>query len=268
MLKSLFDFYIRSNIHVAISICCLTWVTFLNFNLKLNNSVLGFVLFSSITGYNFIKYSKSILDVKNNTFFAIRLLSVICLLFSGYFLLQLQKDSYFLIVLLSLITFFYTIPFFKKNITALRDISGLKIYIVAFVWVGISFSLPLINSNYTLTIVVLLSGIQRFLFVITITLPFEIRDLNNDEIRLATIPQKIGINHTKILGVLILISIPVIDILKQEFGTKQSITQLLICLITIIFILFSKRNQSKYYSSFYVESIPVIWLILLVMSII
>ena len=102
------------------------------------------------------------------------------------------------------LTFLYTVPFFpnKENV---RNWSGVKIYIVAFCWAGITILLPLINAETPISADVFLKFGQRFLLVIILILVFEIIDLKKDDPSLMTVPQKIGVEKTKILGLLLLI---------------------------------------------------------------
>jgi len=55
--------------------------------------------------------------------------------------------------------------------------------------------------------------------------------------------------------------------LTLEFLLTESLSNknifLLICFILLLFLMRSTQNQSKYYSSFWVESLPVLWWILL-----
>ena len=99
-------------------------------------------------------------------------------------------------------SFFYVIPllpFYKKSPT-LRKIPFLKIFVIALVWCIVIVGIPLIDSqllnvnNSGSIKLFLLTLLQVFLFVIGITIPFDIRDINYDKLdKLKTIPNTIGI---------------------------------------------------------------------------
>ncbi len=91
-------------------------------------------------------------------------------------------------------------------------------------------------------------------------LPFEIRDLNYDSLKLATIPQKIGVKKTKLIGVFLLMLFLILELFKEDKGASNIITLTLITLVTLLSLMFSNKRQSKYYSAFWVESLPLIWL--------
>jgi hypothetical protein len=96
-------------------------------------------------------------------------------------------------------------------------------------------------------------------------LPFEIRDLNYDNLKLGTIPQKIGVKKTKMIGVTLLMVFVVLEFFKDELSRNEMSSTLIITAITLLFLIFSHKNQSKYYSAFWVEGLPIIWLLLVFM---
>lgn len=166
------------------------------------------------------------------------------------------------------VSFFYAIPFLPRKMLLdssmnLRAISGLKIYIIAFVWAGISVVIPLINAGEPLDSELILTFAQRYLYIIVVTLPFEIRDMQFDSLKLATIPQKIGIGLTKRIGALLLILFCAAEFFK-EGGDQLDLTAVfIVAAVSLLLLLYSKTDQSKYYSSFWVEGIPILWLLLL-----
>ncbi|WP_238987311.1 UbiA prenyltransferase family protein [Confluentibacter flavum] len=270
MLKKLFDFYINSSIHVALSVFSLTWITLLEYDIPYDTDVLYFVFFSSITGYNFVKYfGISKFHIRLATWLkAIQVFSFFSFLMLCYYILKLNTASLLCIVGFGLVTFFYTMPFlptrfFIENQYNLRRISGLKVYFIAFVWSGVTVFLPLINNDRSIDGDVVITSIQRFLFVIVLMLPFEIRDLQYDSLKLATIPQKIGVRWTKIIGALLLICFCFLEFFKNNVTLNYLIVLFAIALITMLFVIVSKKNQGIYYSSFFVEGLPILWLIML-----
>ncbi len=138
-------------------------------------------------------------------------------------------------------------------------VPSIKIFVIAAVWAGTTVYLPVayenINWDWDITIMI----IQRFMVVIALTLPFEIRDLKYDEIELGTLPQLLGIDKTKKLGYALLIAALLLEFLKDNL-TIYVIAA--ISILTAIGIYFAKKNQNRFYASFWVEGIPVIgWLI-------
>ncbi|WP_047545230.1 membrane protein [Psychroserpens sp. Hel_I_66] len=267
-IKSIFDFYIDSSIHVALSVVALSWISLLEFDLKFDKYILLFVFFASITGYNFVKYfglAKFHHRSLSSWLRITQIFSLFCFISLCYFLIKLQEDTIFYIGIFSIVTFLYAIPILPRAIFLdkqknLRSISGLKVYIIALVWSGVTVILPLANQNYDITDDVILTFAQRFLFVLVLMLPFEIRDLNYDSLKLATIPQKIGVRQTKILGLILLFVFYFLEFFKDEVNLNYLLGSSVILVVTLLFLVFSKKKQDKYYSAFWVEGLPVIWL--------
>jgi len=170
-----------------------------------------------------------------------------------------------LFFLMSLLTLFYIFPFNSVN-KNLRKRPGLKIFIVAIVWSLLIVVLPIINFTDKLDASLLIYFIQVLIFVVVIILPFEIRDLNSDSKKLHTIPQIIGVNNTKILGFSLIFIFMILDWIQYLILHLVSFNTILIngiiCLLTLILLIKSKEKQSIYFSSFWVESLPILWLLL------
>ncbi|MFY0713859.1 hypothetical protein J1D01_09300 [Seonamhaeicola sp. NFXS20] len=273
LLKQFLNFYINSSIHVSLAVCSLTWVTLIEYEIPFDENLLFFMFFSSVTGYNFVKYygiAKFHHRGLASWLKAIQVFSFFCFIFMLFYALKLNTKTLLYILGFGLVTFFYAIPFLPKHFFVdkkqnLRSIGGLKIYLIALVWSGVTVLTPFINNDMNLSVDVFITGFQRYLYIIVLMFPFEIRDLKFDNLKLSTIPQKIGINKTKIIGSLILVSIFFLEFFKDEMSLKLLLVMVLINLCTLIALWFAKINQGKYYSSFWVEGIPVLWLILLLL---
>ena len=107
--------------------------------------------------------------------------------------------------------------------------------------------------------------IQRFVFVIAYTIPFEIRDLKYDSLNLKTMPQVFGIKKTKKIALFLLSLFTLINLWLSPIILNYLISDLLIALIAGYLIWISRKNQTKYFASFWVESIPLIWLIIILL---
>ena len=270
VLKQLLDFYINSSIHVALSAFSMAWITLLKFEQPLDFWVLAFVFFATVTGYNFVKFfglAKFHHRSLSGWLKVIQVFSMICFVIMCFCALHLQTKSLIYIAAFGIITFLYAIPFLPSRLFIdkqknLRSIGGLKIYVIGLVWVGVTVLLPLLNNGYTFNADVWLTSFQRFVFVVVLMLPFEIRDLQYDSLRLSTIPQKIGIKNTKFIGINLGVLFFLIEFFKDELRPKEIIISGMIAVVILLFLVFSKKKQSKYYSSFWVESIPMLWLAL------
>mgnify|MGYP006935313037 CR=1 FL=1 len=265
-LKNAFNFYINSSIHVALAVCAFVGISALEFRISIANDLLGFIFFGTITGYNFVKYAE-IAKLKHRSLTlslrTIQIFSFFSFLVLLYYAYQLSHKTLIIAVGFAVLTFFYAIPFL--NYKNLRALVGVKILIVAIVWAGVTTIIPLVNEGVVLSQVFWITFIQRLLFVLVLTFPFEIRDLQFDNLALGTLPQKAGIRLTKIIGYVLLVLTIFIEFLKPEFDWNSLISLVLTCGVLIMFLSISEENQSKYLSSFWVESIPIFWFGLLLL---
>jgi len=269
-LKRFFEFYLNSSIHVALAVYSLSWITLLNFNILYSESILYFTFYATITGYNFVKYfgvAKFHHRSLTKELKIIQIFSFLCFILMCYYGFQLKAKTLYAIAIMGAVTFLYAIPFLPKKILFdeamnLRKISGLKVYVIGFVWSCVTVIIPLIDSGYDITWDVITTALQRFIYVLVVMLPFEIRDMRYDSVKLSTIPQQIGVKKTKVIGLLLLIPFFFLEFLKDEISSLLITTLLIIISLMALAVVLSKTKQSEYFSSFWVESIPIIWLLI------
>ncbi|MFH6770011.1 hypothetical protein V8G56_14760 [Gaetbulibacter aquiaggeris] len=270
-LKHILNFYINSSIHVAIAVFSLSYMTLLEFNISYDKAVLYFIFYATITGYNFVKYfevAKFQHRSLSKWLRLIQIFSLICFVFMGYYSFNLEKITIIYIAVFAILTFLYTIPFIPKRKflnkqSNLRNISGLKVFLIALVWVGVTVFIPLQNNHFSMDTMVVIVSVQRFLLVIMLMLPFEIRDLQFDSLKLYTIPQNLGVKRTKILGFFLGLGMLILEFLKQEVCINRVLVLLTILVLTVLLIWFSREKQGRYYAAFWVEGIPILWLLLM-----
>lgn len=265
-LKQILDFYLNSSIHVALSCFALVQITFHVFHIRHDDAMALFVFFGTIVGYNFVKYD-ALVRVKKKPIGIqlkiIALLSLISLFLCGYYFLQLERITQIVSFGILAITALYTLPFFPNRRNA-RNWAGVKIYIVALCWVGATLVLPLINAEMPLTTDFFIKCLQRFILVFVLVLVFEILDLANDDPHLKTVPQTIGVKKTKLLGFLLLIPFWFLEVFISTFNYHDAVINLIMVVMLMLFIAFANTNRSKYYTSFWVEAVPVFWWLMVV----
>lgn len=270
--RSILDFYIDSSIHVALAVCAMSCITLIQFEVSIDFDVLIFTLLASITGYNFVKFfgiAKFHHRRLTSRLRSIQIFSLLVFLIMIFFFFRLQTITMVYVGAFGLVTFLYAIPILPQRLFIdkqknLRSISGLKIYIIALVWTGVTVLLPLINNHMELSGDVWITSLQRFLVVVVLMLPFEIRDLNFDSLKLSTVPQKIGVTGTKILGLLLLVIVISLEFLVTRSYQHSLWIHGIFMLLPAGFLLLSFQRQSKYYTAFWVEAIPLIWVLSLV----
>lgn len=165
---------------------------------------------------------------------------------------------------LGIISTLYNVP---KNTTGmiklpLRSIPFLKVFIISYVWASISAILPALASTQNLTSQHLIIFSAHFMFIMSITLPFDIRDYKTDsETQLATIPRVIGINFTKLLAITALL---LFHLLISAFVVQLYL--LAFSLITALLIAFSAPNKKYFYFTFALDGTIILYYFMVVIS--
>ena len=261
-LKNLFDFYLSSSLHVALSVTSLAVITMFHFNFSLDVDLIAFIFLGTITGYNFIKYA-GVAKLHHRSLTRnlklIQVFSFFCFIGLIYYILQVPVEVLLITLLFGCLTLFYGLPFLsKKN---LRSVRGIKIYVIALVWAGVTVILPVVNSGGFLNQDVVIEFLQRFVLVLVLILPFEIRDLRYDSNLLGTMPQMIGVERTRLIGIILLVIWMLSEFLQRESRLQIILSMLAVAVLLAILLFKARERQSRYYAAFFVEAIPVFWLI-------
>ena len=96
-------------------------------------------------------------------------------------------------------------------------------------------------------------------------IPFEIRDLKYDDLELKTLPQRYGIANTKVFGSFLVVVFFFTTLFRDEISVTEIVSKGLLFLLLGSLMYITKRNQSNYFSSFWVEAIPIGWYLLLLL---
>jgi hypothetical protein len=226
---------------VALSCFSLVQITFLSFHISENWNISLFAFFGTIVGYNFVKYD-ALARLKKSQMRkelkAIFILSVLSFIAVGFSFFQLERMTQIISFFVLIITLLYTLPFFPNKKNA-RNWAGVKIYIVALCWAGVTVVLPILDSNIPFDFYFFCIVIQRFIIIFVLILIFEIIDLSNDDPHLKTVPQQIGVKCTKILGYILLMLFCGLAFLNSNSnGNFQSLPFFLEFVIAIVITLF------------------------------
>lgn len=270
-LKNIFSFYVFSNIHVALAGFCMTKITLLTYRYNSNLTPL-FVAFSIVVSYNFIRFYEIKTDrlcwMKN--WFLQHRKWIVLLSFSALvgiiYLLGFNSFNFKSLLILfpfAIMTVFYVIPLFKFQGLegSFRNFPGVKIFSISIAWAGVSVLFPLYEVGEELNLIVYIEFFKRILILIAITIPFDIRDVKSDAKGLNTLPQVLGVKNTKLIGALLLLLFVFLSVFQQ----MNVYIDMAIASITGLFLWFSSPEKSRFYSGFWVEAIPVFWLLLIVL---
>jgi len=298
-LKKLFNVYIFGNLHVALASFSLTKLSLLT-QQNSDNIIPFFVFFATILSYNYIRLMR-INTIKSELYNEINrwriyliLISIFALTACAFLIVKIRWQALISLMPFALLTGFYVLPPSISSKMTLRSLPGFKIFVIAFTWAGITVLFPLSQydmvdatifwlffQRFLFLIAFTWAGItvlfplsqydmvdasifwlffQRFLFLIVLTIPFDIRDVAYDSETLKTLPIWLGIKNAKVLGFIVLglyLAISIF-ILKPVY---QGI-EIFIALCLGVLLLKSSTNRSYNYYAFWIEGIPILWLIL------
>jgi len=271
-----------SNLFVGFCVLSLYKVTEILFFIPSNQKMSLFVLFSAIASYNFsripILFSKNIHFsharkwVFNNKYLFISIIFLSTIV-SIYYIILLRL-FYFTIplILISLlyafspirllriifpnIKIYQSIPFSTRSI---REVPLLKIFLISFSWTYLTVVIPAITNNIIFDIYVISIVMVYFLFVLAITIPFDIRDVKFDKI--ITLPSFFGIKNSKIIAYISLFFCELIILLLylyNSFNFSVFIALLITFEIASLFIFFTKKDNKELFFSFYIEGLSIL----------
>lgn len=251
-------FLINSNIFV--SFCVLSLALSSEFILGYSNlKVAQFVFFATILTYNFQrivrvrrleKHPKS--DWIQEHEFLIYVIMIIAASISLYRFLDFKTSTKIAIIFSGVLSFLY--PFW------LRKIPFSKIFIIALVWTISTMLLLILENNIIVNSNITLHLFVRFLFVVAICIPFDIRDLKIDSKKLKTIPIIFGVAKAKLICFFSLFSIIIISIfqfLNDNSRVHFLIAIILSCIVSLILINKSDEKQNDFFFSLWIESLSI-----------
>lgn len=286
MVKSLqkpLDFLLFSNIFISLGAAAQGLVTYHLLNKPINLSIILFLFFSTILTYNFSILIQNPKNPRQSVFKRVRWifshfkLNIAITLTAAIFLFVafvfLNFNTQILVLLLGVLSISYALPIFYYNgkRLSLRNIPGLKLFLIALVWALSSVLLPIMElknsgqieiSDYHIFILIA----KRFLFIMAITIPFDVRDMFQDKVYgLKTIATVFGERKSLIACQLMLISYLVLLFLFRDNGFNNDFFALATTILLSGWLIFkSKWQRNEYYYFFYLDGILILQYVILV----
>lgn len=286
LINKIFEHIIFGNWFVAFASISLTLETYLMINRPVRiDGLLTLIFLSTLFIYNLHRYigfpktekdkeiRKDIWHVKHSllfkyTFYATIIGIIICIFFTSRTVLLYLSP-------LGVLAIAYTVPLIKKktNRINLRSIPGLKILFIGLVWGLSTVVLPMVDDGISIlnsTAYYMIA--RRILFIIAITIPFDIRDTDFDiQQGLVTIPILIGVKKSKLLAYLLLLIFSIL--IYAQYGSpfadnagrlNFSIPLYISALSTAFLISFSSKKNGKYFHYFWLDGTMILQFLLII----
>jgi 4-hydroxybenzoate polyprenyltransferase len=209
-LRQSIDLLLFSNIFIALCAVAQGLVTYQLLRVKPDIYVLGLLFSSTLALYNFSVVLSKPKNPESSTSARVRwifshyrlmiTISIIAVFSIIPLSLFLSTSSKILLFTLAIISIGYNLPLFsiQDKKFGLRNIPGIKLFLIASVWSLSCVLLPILELESNKVIAVTLNDTilliaKRFLFIAAITVPFDIRDIYQDKFYdLKTIPVLFG----------------------------------------------------------------------------
>ncbi len=251
----IFNTIIFSNIWISLGAVGTTLAFYRFLDEKVNYYYLILVFFATLFAYNFqyISFQNPNKDRQKQTFWIENNLNIIKIITFISLLISIILSVFiFTIQVLSIsVPVFLLVVFYKKgslNKFSLRKIPLAKIVIIAFCWMFSCSIIPGLINNEPFSIKI---SLLIFLYLIGITLPFDIRDFHFDNQSILTIPHLIGIKSTYILSILILLFLLVINLTNFRLSLFFALSSLI--------MIPSYKLRSEYYYLFVIDGLLLVF---------
>lgn len=282
LLKPVFDFLLFSNVFMALCAVAQALVTFYLIGSKPLYPVLALLFTSTVGIYNFcILISKPKQPDKSpyfriRWFFAHNRLMVTITIVSILSLIPLffliSTESRLLLIFLGIISFAYGLPIFSLGDQkfGLRNIPGLKPFLITLVWTLSSVLLPILEAqeihltDISMRDTTILIA-KRFLLIGALTVPFDIRDLFEDrKLGLRTIPVIWGEKKAYLFCQVMLAGYIILLFLFKNNGFNIDFWALSLTAILAGWLIFkSEWEKNEYYYFFYLDGVLILQYVVL-----
>lgn len=279
---STLDFLLFSNLFIALCAVAQSLVTYYLLKVPYDNYVLAFIFFSTLSIYNLSMLLSKPEQPQKSPFKRVRwifshhrfiisitIIAVLCVISIALIYLSLQAKL--LMGFLGIMSIAYNFSFLSINQKkiGLRNLPGIKLFLIAFVWSASCVLLPIVEleNNYGISISpaeTLLLVAKRFLFICAITIPFDIRDLFQDKFyALKTIPVMLGEKKAWIFCQVLLGAYLILLILFTKSINLEVIGLALTILITGWLIFKSKLKKNEYYYFLFLDGTMILQFVIL-----
>jgi 4-hydroxybenzoate polyprenyltransferase len=278
--KPILDFLLFSNVFMSLCAVAQALVTFHLIKSEPDCAVLALLFTSTLGIYNFCiliskpKQPQTSPHFRIRWFFAhyrlmvtftiVSLLSLVPLFF------LVSAESQLLLIFLSIISFCYGLPMFSLGDQkfGLRNIPGLKPFLITIVWTLSTVLLPILEAqemhiNVSMRDTMILIA-KRFLFIFALTVPFDIRDLFEDnKLGVRTIPVIIGEKRAYLFCQFLLGGYILLLFIYQKSFNTDFLSLAFTAFLTGWLIFKSKWEKNEYYYFFYMDGVLILQFVFL-----
>jgi hypothetical protein len=160
-------------------------------------------------------------------------------------LLLLPKIEHVTMVLLGWSGLISTLYVLKIKGMNMRQIPHLKIHLIAISWVAVVIVFPAVNESKEEALV--WPAVAHYIYVLAVTIPFDIRDLKHDIPEQRTIPQVVGVRGSKFISIVLLLCFPITMLYFVEPFLLLNPWFFISIFVQIVLVLFMNEKRSDIY---------------------
>lgn len=275
--KRWIDPLLFANFWVALGATALVKSTELTLDLEGEYFTAHFLFFVTIFTYNFQRLFRSkgadiVSHSARHLWIArhqgkLKMVMIVALVCGGLCALFIDLKALLLLLPFSVISIFYSIKIFPgKRRMGFRDLPYIKILLITATWVFATVFFPVLDAapDQVLSSGVLLLALERGLFILAITIPFDIRDMHRDHASKRTWAQVLGEGKARWLAVLLMLAYCLLVEFSGKYSDSVRVALLLCGILTAILLTFARSDRNERYFTFLVEGAMVLqWVLLL-----
>jgi hypothetical protein len=316
-LKALLAFYVYGNFHISLGAVALSEITGIFLQGGLPHWLAAFTFCATFCLYNVqrVYASWKLGSVERHTTerhgwvdrnrLYMSLLLIIAFLFAAIIFVQrafitgIDNDGiphtifwispgiqkfYIVCIVSTILSVGYALPVIpaKTRWKRLRDLPGLKIFLIAIVWGIVTVIWPYVvtvgdcsgNCEKYIWKEPYSSFIEHWFVIVTayifaITIPFDIRDYLIDGASVKSLPAILGIRRARILGMLLLIPVLMLcayGVVQQHDYRLEMFTVAAFCIPTALVIGYATPNRHEYYFSLLTDGLLILLFLLVLIA--
>ena len=242
-IKKIIEIVVFGNFWISLGAASLTINTYLIKGWEINWLLVVLAFTATLFTYNFQRIARHrekmenasgrhlwILGRKNGLIGLVALAGVVSVIL---FFLLFRVEDLLLAVPLLVVAILYAVNFIgKSNRKALRDLPVIKIFLIAVSWGVVTVLVPVYHKiGFQFGDSVSLFAVVC-IYILAITIPFDVRDLPHDEKEKNTLPQLLGVKKSLVLSGVLLIAVVVISFFQQHlfYGI------IAVCVVSIVLV--------------------------------
>jgi len=272
--RSIFDFFLFSNIFISFCSGAMVAETFLLCKTGIHWLYVSFVFLSTLVLYNFPVFTETNFLAEHSPRHKwisenrkiILIISSVAFIPAGILIFFFPMKFVLGFIPVVSIALAY---FFPQ--THLRGITGVKTFIVAFVWTCVTATFPLLFiSDFDFSF---LSGgenitmlLQNFFFIFPLCIIYNVRDIEADrKAGIRTFPVVYGVKATIAVCLISLVLFSSLVILSFSFSDVKT-GFLFSAVVSAVLLLLASEKRSEYYYTFWIDGMILLKVILLAVS--